>query len=53
MNSRKYVITDVINIIAIGGKCPKCEEKFYLTESGSCKQCKTPLVYFSVGETDK
>ena len=32
MNSRKYVITDVINIIAIGGKCPKCGEELDITD---------------------
>ena len=53
MNPRKYVITDVIGIIAIGGKCPKCGNKFYLTESGSCKKCNTPLVYFSLDKIDK
>ena len=46
MNSNKYVITDVISIIAIGGKCPKCGYEFYLKENGSCEKCGIPLVYF-------
>ena len=53
MNPRKYVITDVISIIAIGGKCPKCGNKFYLMKSGSCKKYNTPLVYFNIDKIDK
>lgn len=53
MNPKKYVITNVIGITAIGGKCPKCGYKFYLRESGSCEKCGTPLVYFGVDKTDK